>query len=80
MENLSSEARRARIVQLEEELAELRRQEIAEEVEEKQATIEQCRVLKRAGQHIQAVKLYRHKMGVGLREAHDYIEKLGSTL
>jgi len=76
MEQMTPEARRARIVQLEQELAELRQQELAEKDAHQQTIIEQCRVLKRANKEMQAIKLYRDKMGVGLREAKDYVDSM----
>lgn len=73
MEQLTREERQAHIVQLETELAELRRQELDEKNADEQDIIEQCRTLKRANKEMQAIKLYRAKMGVGLREAKDYV-------
>jgi ribosomal protein L7/L12 len=76
MEKLTTAARRARIAALKEELAELYAQESAESGAEAQAVIEECRTLKRAHKPIDAVKLYRNKMGCGLREAHDFVRTL----
>jgi ribosomal protein L7/L12 len=76
MEQMTREQRRERIVQLERELAELRQQELAEKDADQQAIIEQCRVLKRSNKEMQAIKLYRDKMGVSLREAKDYVDSM----
>jgi hypothetical protein len=35
--------------------------------------------LARGGQKIEAIKLYRAQTGVGLKEAKDYVERLGSV-
>lgn len=76
MEQMTPEERRARIVELERELAELRRQELDEKNAAEQAIIEECRALKRANKEMQAIKLYRDKMGVCLREAKDYVDSM----
>jgi ribosomal protein L7/L12 len=76
MDKLTREERRARIHQLEQELAMLRAQEVEEQGADSQDVLEACRALKRANQPMQAIRLYRDKMGCGLREAHDAVQVL----
>lgn len=76
MENLTREERSARIAQLEQELSILRAQEAVEFSVDERAVVEECSALKRARQVIEATKLYRRKMGCGLREAHDAVQAM----
>lgn len=78
MENLTREARSARISQLTQELLVLREQEAAEFSVDEKAVVEECRALKRAHKDMEATKLYRSKMGCGLREAHDAVQSMST--
>jgi ribosomal protein L7/L12 len=73
---MNKEQRRARIAELERELAELRKQESEDLGYDHEALLSECRVLKRDRKAIEATKLYRAKVGCGLREAHYAIEAL----
>lgn len=71
-----AEARRVRIVALRQELVALEAEQYGEKNAERDAVIAECRVLKRSGQNIQAIKHYRAKMGCGLSEARDFVDSL----
>jgi hypothetical protein len=71
-----AEARRLKILALRKELVELEAEQYGEADAEREAVIEECRKLKRAGKRIEATKHYRAKTGCGLREAHDFVENL----
>lgn len=65
-----------RIRDLKEELEELQREEAAASGKDIGKISQEALDLVRAGKPIDAVKHMRMKMGWGLREAHDYVEKL----
>lgn len=67
---LTREERKRRIIELEQELVALRAQESKEAGVDEKAVINECRTLMRANKRVEATKLYRSKMGCGLREAH----------
>lgn len=76
MDKLTQEERRARIAHLEQELSILRAQEVEELGFDAQTVIEECRTLKKAHRPMDAVRLYRNKIGCGLREAHDSVQAM----
>ena len=59
---------------LEVELAKLRREEIEAALADGAALIDECVRMTYAGQKVEAVKLYRNRMGTSMREALDVIE------
>ena len=71
--DMTSEQRRARIAELERELAELRRLELTGSGVDRETLLNECRLLKRAGRVIDAIKHYRTKIGCGLVEARDTV-------
>lgn len=76
MSTLTRDERIARIAELEQELAVLRAEEAAEHTVDEKAIVAECLALKNSGKSIDAVKLYRNKMGCGLREAHYAVQAL----
>lgn len=73
---LTPEQRRARIADLERELAELRRQELEAQGPAREILLGECRLLLRAGETMKAIKHYRNKTGSTLVEARDVIVAL----
>lgn len=71
--NMTPEQRRARIAELERELAELRRHELEEAGPAREILLGECRLLKRAGEPMKAIKHYRSKTGSTLVEARDTV-------
>ena len=77
---LEREQRWARIKALRDELDELNRQEAAESCADMQAVEGECLRLFRTGDPVAAIKLYRNKTGLGLRESKDAIDRLRAKL
>ena len=73
---MNQEQRKARIAELERELAELRKQESADLGYDHEALLAECRALKHDRKLAEATKHYRAKVGCGLREALYAIEAL----
>lgn len=76
MEPLTPEQRRARIEELERELALLRAQENEALGFDHAGLLEECRTLKNNRRPMEATQLYRSKCGCGLREAYDAVMAL----
>ncbi|KVP96724.1 hypothetical protein WJ96_05725 [Burkholderia ubonensis] len=77
MEKMTSEQRRARILELQTELNRLRAEELIElgtEVDYK-LVMSECRELVQKGDRVKAVNHYRLKTGSGLREAYDVMQQ-----
>lgn len=72
----TAEERRIRIAELQAELAQLMREETEAKLADGSALIAECVRMADAGQKIEAVKLYRNRMGTTLREALDAIENI----
>ena len=73
---MTSLERQARIAELVRELAELRKQESEELGYDHEALLAECRALKRNQKRVEAVKLYRSKVGCGLGDARFAIDAL----
>lgn len=73
MKHLAAEIRRARIEELRVELAQLMREEAEAGLIDGAALIEECMCLVRADRKVEAVKIYRNRMELSLRESLDAI-------
>ena len=73
------DARTLRIRELQADLRELLDEEAAEVCKDLAATKAQCAAMAKAGQRVEAVKLYRSKTGLSLRESLQVVESLIST-
>lgn len=73
---MDSNDRRARILELEAELKELRIEEALERASNSEGVLEYCSKLKKEGETIKAIKYYREMFGTGLLEAKNVVDTL----
>ena len=71
---MTREQRQTRIVELEIELAKLRREETEAALTDGEALIDECVKMTIDGRKVEAIRLYRNRMGVSLREALESVE------
>lgn len=75
---MTSNERRKRIVELQQELGRLLREEHLFMDRSLQPIMDACRAMKTEGRNVEAIKFYRQHAGVSLREAKYVVDALTS--